>query len=216
MVRRSGIRWIVFDAMGVIFTVGDDTNDLLVPFVQARNSAVTRAAINEIYLRASLGEMSSGQFWDAVGLGRDYPDIEREYLDTRLTVDPDFMPVAGRLAGRFRLGLLSNDLAEWSAYLRRTRSLSFDAVTISGDAGCRKPSPEIYRRFLAASGAAGDECVFVDDRLKNLAAAHALGFATVLFERNPERGDFAPDGRVAGFVELEAELERLSGRPDPD
>jgi HAD superfamily hydrolase (TIGR01509 family) len=210
------IRWIVFDAMGVVFTVGDDTNDLLVPFIQERDAAVTRATINEVYLRASLGEISSRRFWNAVGLGRDYPDVEREYLDTRLSVDPDFEPVARRLAPRFRLGLLSNDLAEWSAYLRRTRSLSFDAVTISGDAGCRKPSPEIYGRFLAASGAAPAECVFVDDRLKNLAPAHDLGFATILFERNPESGDFAPDGRVAGFTELEAELERLLRRPDAD
>jgi HAD superfamily hydrolase (TIGR01509 family) len=208
------IRWVVFDAMGVVFTVGDDTNELLVPFVAERNPAVTPGTINEAYLRASLGEISSRRFWDAVGLGRDYPDVEREYLDTRLSVDPDFASVACRLAGRFHLGLLSNDLAEWSAHLRRTRSLSFDAVTISGDVGCRKPSPEIYRRFLASSGADAVECVFVDDRLKNLAAAHDVGFATILFERNPESGDFVPDGRVAGFAELEGVLGRLVGRPD--
>ena len=30
-------KWILFDAMGVIFKVGDDTNDLLVPYVQKIN-----------------------------------------------------------------------------------------------------------------------------------------------------------------------------------
>jgi HAD superfamily hydrolase (TIGR01509 family) len=206
------IRWIVFDAMGVVFTVGDDTNDLLVPFVQERNPAIARAAINEIYMSASLGEITARRFWDEVGLGRDYPEIEQEYLDTRLAVDPDFEPAARRLAGRFRLGLLSNDLAEWSAYLRRTRGLSFDAVTISGDVRCRKPSPEIYRRFLSDAGADAAECVFVDDRLKNLAAASDMGFMTILFERSPEKSDFVADGRVTGFAELDAELEGLVRR----
>lgn len=40
---------IFFDVMGVLFTVGDDTNDLLVPFVTARNKTITRAEICEEY-----------------------------------------------------------------------------------------------------------------------------------------------------------------------
>jgi len=41
-------RWIIFDAMGVIFEVGDDTNELLVPFVQERNREITREAIKAV------------------------------------------------------------------------------------------------------------------------------------------------------------------------
>ncbi len=206
------IHWIVLDAMGVVYTVGDDTNDLLVPFVQSRNPLISREAINEIYLRASLGEIPARRLWEEVGLGDRYPDIESLYLDDVL-VDPEFRPVAMRLARQFRLGLLSNDLAEWSRYLRARRGLGFDAVTISGDVHCRKPSPDIYRHFLRASGARPDECVFVDDRVKNLVAAAEQGFRTIRFEREEPGPDdyaaFQPDARIASFGELEEAVSRL-------
>jgi putative hydrolase of the HAD superfamily len=205
------IGWIVFDAMGVVFTVSDDTNDLLVPFIWERNPGISREAINEIYIRASLGQIGSRRLWEEVGLGADYPDIEPEYL-ARLTLDPEFEPVARRLAERFSVGMLSNDLSEWSAYLRAKHSLDFFATaTISGDAGCRKPSPEIYERFLAGSGAQAGDCVFIDDKRKNLAAAAALGMKTILFARTPERVGFEPNATIDSFTELEQALDRMSG-----
>ncbi len=57
-------KWIIFDAMGVIFTVGDDTNELLVPFVMERNKDLTREYINEVYRSASLGEISSNELYN--------------------------------------------------------------------------------------------------------------------------------------------------------
>ena len=42
-------KWVVFDAMGVIFEVGDDTNDLLVPFVQEHHR-ISKERINELYI----------------------------------------------------------------------------------------------------------------------------------------------------------------------
>jgi len=209
------LHWVVLDAMGVVFTVADDTNELLVPFIQERNPDIAREAINDIYLRASLGEISSRQLWNEVGLGDRYPDIETAYLDGGPVVDPEFRPVAMRLARQFRLGLLSNDVAEWSRYLRARRGLGFDAVTISGDVHCRKPSPDIYRHFLRAAGARPRECVFVDDRTKNLVAAAELGFRTIRFEReSPDADDtagFEPDARIAGFAELEEAVTRIGG-----
>jgi putative hydrolase of the HAD superfamily len=103
-------QWIIFDAMGVIFEVGDDTNELLVPFVQER-SKVSRERINERYPTASLGTIPSRRFWEDVGLGAFYPSIENEYLNSRLVIEPEFLTVAGKLAGSYSIGLLSNDVA---------------------------------------------------------------------------------------------------------
>jgi FMN phosphatase YigB (HAD superfamily) len=113
-------------------------------------------------------------------------------------------PISAQLAGRFSLGLLSNDLSEWSAYLRARHSMDFlDAVTISGDVGCRKPAPEIYRRFLSDAGARAQECVFVDDRCKNLSAAAAAGIKTIRFASQAEESAFVPDAVVESFGQLE-------------
>jgi HAD superfamily hydrolase (TIGR01509 family) len=209
------IKWVMFDVMGVVFTVGDDTNDLLVPFIWERNAGISREAINEIYIRASLGQVTSRQLWDEVGLGRDYPQVERAYLDTRLTIDDGFLPAARRLSGRHSIGLLSNDVSEWSAYMRAKHSMDFLAgVTISGDVGIRKPDAGIYERFLRDAGARARECVFIDDRCKNLAAAAALGFRTIRFARQPEESDFVPDATVTGFAEIEPAIEEIERRPE--
>ena len=43
-----------------------------------------------------------------------------------------------------------------------------------------KPDPKAYQRALEILGAAGDECLLVDDRIRNLAPAKELGMITVL------------------------------------
>ena len=42
--------------MGVIFEVGDDVNDLLIPYVQRRKPAIDPQAITNAYVAASLGK----------------------------------------------------------------------------------------------------------------------------------------------------------------
>ncbi len=43
-----------------------------------------------------------------------------------------------------------------------------------------KPEPAAFEKVLGAIGAAAHECVFVDDSMKNIRAAKALGIGTVL------------------------------------
>jgi len=207
------MKWIVFDAMGVIFEVGDDTNDLLVPYIQER-VAVSRERINDLYLRASLGEMSSREFWEKVGLGDGHPRIEREYLETRLTLDAGFLPTARLLAREFSLALLSNDLKEWSAYLRGKHGLEdlFKVVVVSGEVGLRKPDPRIYGLLLEKTGAAATDCALVDDLKRNLRPAAEAGMRTVWFAREEDKEDFAPDFEVRDFAELARMAPRLFDR----
>ena len=175
-------KWIILDAMGVVFVVGDDTNELLVPFVQKRVSNISRETINCIYLSASLGNLTSQEFWKEVGLVDMYPEIETEYLDNQLTIDPHFGRVINELAKQYRLGIISNDLSKWYRYLRAKFALGiFKVVIISGDVGIRKPDPQIYERFLSEANVVPGHCVFVDDRTKNLKPANDLGMKTVRF-----------------------------------
>lgn len=82
-----------------------------------------------------------------------------------------------RQAG-IRTGLLSNS---WGTrrYPRQLLGELFDAVTISGEVGLRKPAPEIYALAAQRLGVAPEQCVFVDDLPFNLEPATALGMAVV-------------------------------------
>jgi HAD superfamily hydrolase (TIGR01509 family) len=174
-------RWIVFDAMGVIFEEGDDILNRLVPFLRRRGCVLDGEAVHTIYRTASLGQISCREFWNSIGMGGEYPAVEKEYLDTCLQLDPHFKETAESLAGRFSLAILSNDIQEWSAYLRRKHGLDrlFQTAVISGEVGVRKPAPEIYRILLDRLKANGKDCIFIDDRISNLAPAATLGMIPI-------------------------------------
>jgi 2-haloacid dehalogenase len=63
---------------------------------------------------------------------------------------------------------------------------SFIDVVISGQEKLIKPDPAIYRVLLDRQGLAAEDCVFIDDSPKNVAAAAALGFHALHFT-GPER-----------------------------
>jgi epoxide hydrolase-like predicted phosphatase len=82
-----------------------------------------------------------------------------------------------RSAG-IRTGLISNSWGT-SRYDRVLLEKLFDGVVISGEAGVRKPSPEIYALGARAIELEPGACVFVDDLTFNLPPARELGMATV-------------------------------------
>lgn len=91
--------------MGVVFTVGDDTNDLLVPYILEKKPGVAKEKILSLYHEASLGNISPRSFWEGVGFREaEIPTIEREYLETRLTLDPEFVACVKRLKDNYRIG----------------------------------------------------------------------------------------------------------------
>ncbi len=58
----------------------------------------------------------------------------------------------------------------------------FDHRWISGHMGLIKPDPAIYAALEAESGVAPRHLLFTDDRPENIAAAHARGWQTHLFD----------------------------------
>lgn len=182
------IKNIFFDVMGVVFVVGDDTNELLVPFIQKFNKIITKEQINEYYSDASSGKMTSDKFWLKVGVDESRINlIETEYLYKNFILDTGIIDIMKILKEKgYKIGLLSNDLSEWSEFLRNKFGLNdlVDYCVISGEAKSRKPDEAIYKYAIRKYKIDPHESVFVDDRYKNLVPAEKLGFETVLFDRN--------------------------------
>jgi putative hydrolase of the HAD superfamily len=209
------IRWIIFDMMGVIFKEGDDVNNLLIPYLQKKNPAFRPNKVREIYIRASAGEISSQEFWTQLGYGGQYPAIEEEFLNPCFTLDGEFIPVVREVHKKFHTAVLSNDLSDWSNFLREKYGLNslFDVVVISGDVGCRKPDRRIFEILLQKLDAPAHDCVFIDDKRINLATALDLGFSTVQFVRgvlNDRDQKFPPpQHQIRSFTELPALLDSI-------
>jgi HAD superfamily hydrolase (TIGR01509 family) len=172
---------LILDAMGVIYRVGDDVADLLVPFIHQNGGVHNIEQIEAAYIQASLGKINAAKFWQLVGIS---PALEDEYLSTLQLSDglPQFLDAAK--AQFDRVVCLSNDLSEWSRKLRSKFGLEryLTGWYISGDLGFRKPDPQIYRLILDDLSVAPAESLFVDDRIKNLNAAAELGMQTVYYD----------------------------------
>jgi len=170
------------DAMGVIFKVGDDTNELLVPYVQSLNPSMTREAIVETYIEASLGKISAMVFWSRVGLGKQFPRVEHDYLEDHLVLDQGAVTLAKELSREYGLAILSNDVSEWSVYLRKKYQLMelFDLAIISGDVGLRKPDRMIFEKALLLIKASAGDVALLDDSSRNLQAASNCGIHALL------------------------------------
>jgi len=205
------IKWVIFDAMGVIFKVADDVSDLLVPFLRSKNNTLPVRKIFEEYVRASLGELTSSEFWPTLGYSREYPEIEIEFLDNWYIFDAEFLEVANELKKKYKLAMLSNDLKDWSNFLRNKFNINqlFDVNVISGDIGYRKPDKRIYEILLDKTKSPAEECIFIDDKLENLRAASELGIKTIKFVRIKDKVPFCSEFEISSFKELFQVLENF-------
>ena len=80
---------------------------------------------------------------------------------------------------------------------------------ISGDVGYRKPSREIYEIALQKAGVKPENCIFIDDRDKNLLPAMELGMNVIKFSR--EESSTSLDGVqvISRFEDLENAIGRI-------
>ncbi len=173
------IRWLVLDAMGVIYSAADDVAELLIPYLRDNGCRLAEAEIEDLYRGASLGQTTSSEFWQQCGVDGN----DAEYI-TRHTLSPGLKEVLEVARSRgVRVACLSNDVSEWAVLQRDHFGLAefIDPWCISGDIGVRKPDTEAYRLLLSAIEADSRECLFVDDRRKNVDAARSVGFEAVQF-----------------------------------
>lgn len=63
----------------------------------------------------------------------------------------------------------------------------FDALVISGELKKAKPDKEIYEYLLSTYQLNPEECIFIDDRLDNIAMGESLGIRGYLFDGNAEK-----------------------------
>lgn len=188
---------VILDMYGVILK---ETGDGFVPYVQRTFPDLKPEDIWTPWGKADVGEISSLDVWKTIGYKGDLEEIEKEYLDT-IEINEDFFEFASAVKKHYKMALISNDSSRWSRYLRDKFDLNqyFDALSVSGDLKIKKPDERIFKYTLKKLDCHASECIYVDDRRFNLAAAQSLGMGTVLFNTR----DVAYDGRkVLSFGEL--------------
>ena len=62
----------------------------------------------------------------------------------------------------------------------------FDGLVVSGEEKMRKPFPAFYQLLLNRYNVKAGEALFIDDNLRNVKSAEALGIKSIHF-KNPEQ-----------------------------
>ncbi|GIH28986.1 haloacid dehalogenase [Acrocarpospora phusangensis] len=136
------------------------------------------------------GLTTAGDFWSAVSktLETDFTaevasELIRLDITSWLTPDPATVELIARLKKQgLGVALLSNAPHELADALEDVPWMAdLDHRFFSSRLAISKPSPEIYTAVLATLGADPGECVFIDDRPPNVAAAEAVGMRALVF-----------------------------------
>ncbi|MCI5495316.1 MAG: HAD-IA family hydrolase [Roseburia sp.] len=101
-------------------------------------------------------------------------------------MDEGFREFAEKYSKIYAFCLMSNDVLEWSEFLtgyHRINHYFMDKI-VSGEVHMRKPDKEIFIYSLKRLGCNPEQCIFIDNSIKNLLVAEELGIQTILFNRD--------------------------------
>ena len=186
---------IVFDLGGVLFDWNPRhlykklfPNDL-----ESMEWFLSNICTQEWNVKQDAGRLFSEAVAELIALYPDYEDLIRAY-DSRWeemvegVIEPSLDILSTLRLEGYELYALSNWSVEKFSLIRSKHQFLkwFEAIIISGEIRMVKPDPKIFRFLLEVIGRDAPECLFIDDSLKNVAAAGKLGFNTIHF-RSPDQ-----------------------------
>lgn len=142
---------------------------------------------NEGFKKFMLGQLSEDEYWKSV-IKKNSWDISVNQLKS--AARKNFTEIKGtrEIIERLKkegyiLLLLSNNAREWAEYCERKYSYHklFKHIVYSYQVGFSKPDKEIFNLLIKKLYLKPQECLFIDDYVKNIEAAKELGMETIQF-----------------------------------
>jgi len=185
------IRAIIFDLEGVLMTTREkDFPMSLAKALQAPYDAVYDFFHGEMNDKVDRGDITQDEFnrslIQTLGLGDECISTIKQVIDENCFIDQKIVARIIELKPKFKIGLLSNysklmrDKIENDWHIKHL----FDDIIISYEVGLIKPDPAIFALAISRLGAARDETVLVDDRLKNIKGAREFGMHAIHYQNN--------------------------------
>jgi len=174
------IRALIFDCFGVLYRDNIDMLFDLVPLDKQQ-------AIHDIIHACDHGFISRSEYFDAIAeLSGKTSDEIRELDRKQHSRNEQLVAYARELKANYKIGLLSNIGNETMDRLFpvEERTALFDAFVLSSQVGISKPSREIFELTARELGVAPEECIMIDDLMKNVDGAQVAGMKAILFTSN--------------------------------
>ncbi|TCO26243.1 putative hydrolase of the HAD superfamily [Kribbella steppae] len=176
------MRFVVLDAMGVLYRHGNVVGGVLVPYLRDLGCTLGETDIRAVYRRCTLRLLSTDELWTELEVADRASDAD--YCSRHELTPGTLDTLRGLREAGFTPLVLTNDAEPWSARLRARFGLDqyVDRWFVSSEIGARKPDPMAYHAVLEHPGLEASHTVLVDDRPTNLVAARSAGFRPWLFQ----------------------------------
>lgn len=200
--RPPRLELVVLDARSVLYDESNDVGSRLVPFVRERGSKASLQEINNAFRATSLGRLSTGELWTALGVGDDYKELDLAHT-AEFQLRDGVVDFIDRLHERgLRVAVITNNSITWSKILRKRFDLEsrVDTWVVSGEIGSRKPDAAFFEAIRRMTGVEFSDALLIDDQVDDLDMARSLGMSTAMFvPRGAQLPSSSPHPIVHGF-----------------
>lgn len=161
------------------------------------NEAACKELSDIIFDRLYWDRLDNGSITDDEVKAEIIKRVPEEYYDAAVKVYDNWYynnPVISETAELIRelkasgarLYLLSNISIGFAENWHKIPEVSeifslFDGLVFSGPIGMNKPNRDIFEHLLTKYNLKAEDCVFIDDSVKNINGAKAVGINTILF-----------------------------------
>jgi len=182
-----GVKGVAFD-WGGVFTVGTFDGRAIERLAGLLElpTATVRGPYLELMERFEVGAFDLPTFQarlsTAVGRDADEAAFRDAFLDAPLERTATYALLPG-IPDEYAVGMLSNNVPVLCDRVRDdARTARIERFVFSNEIGTRKPDPAAYMALAEALQLAPHQIVFVDDAVRNVEAAQALGFQGLLLD----------------------------------
>ncbi len=183
------VKAVIFDLIGVLVDSclkDEKTRRELAKFLK-RDPKLVNLAWKLYWPSLRIGKISEREFWElflgCVGSKKNVKDVMR-FVRKDLRLRKATLELAKKLKERkLKLAILTNNAREWVEYERKAFELEryFDLILNSGELGIAKPDPRIYKLATKLLKCKASECVFIDDKKRNVEFASLVGMHAIQF-----------------------------------
>jgi len=183
------IKTIIFDWGGVL-TVGKYTRSILKNISEERGIAIDEIYLgfDKVIVEMNAGKINFREFDEKIEekLSLDIDEEKmRDFFRRSIVPSEDVIQLVKRLNSGYDLIMLSNNDEVTVGNLEKYHKDMLDLFSkryFSYELNVRKPNLAIFEYALEDAGLVASECVFIDDKQKNVDAANEVGMKGILFE----------------------------------
>lgn len=174
---------IILDLFGVVISQNRKT---LLDFAKIKNQGLDIEKAENLFQKAINGEIEENEFLANLGLNE--KDLNT-FIQTKLSLNDGFIDFAKALGSKYNMALMTNNTCKFTEMILEHFGIKkyFKYIFVSSEMKAAKPKFEILDKAMEIMKTSPSECIFIDNREKNLLSAEEVGLAPILFEGNNER-----------------------------